>query len=198
MTEREAIRDPDRLRTVLLGIQDAGVKLAADDVGAGNAGLRLLSQFRFDVVKIDLSLVQRGDQRPGPVDPALDRRGGGADGCPHDCRGDRDVRPAPDGPPARHHRRPGLPARPARARSATSRGWTSRRSRTARTWASRSHPTRRPHRRRAAWPRAWPRPATRTPLSSSSSPRRTRAVPLASVRRRSMTFLKAITQGPEP
>ena len=60
LTEREAIRDPERLRTVLMAIQDAGVRLAADDVGAGNAGLRLLSQFRFDVVKIDLSLVQRG------------------------------------------------------------------------------------------------------------------------------------------
>jgi len=50
---------------VLLGIQDAGVRLAADDVGAGNAGLRLLSQFRFDVVKIDLSLVQRGTNDQG-------------------------------------------------------------------------------------------------------------------------------------
>jgi len=65
MTEREAIRDPERLRSVLLGIQDAGVLLAADDVGAGNAGLRLLSQFRFDVVKIDLSLVQRGTNDQG-------------------------------------------------------------------------------------------------------------------------------------
>jgi diguanylate cyclase (GGDEF)-like protein len=65
MTEREAIRDTERLRTVLLGIQDAGVRLAADDVGAGNAGLRLLSQFRFDVVKIDLSLVQRGTNDQG-------------------------------------------------------------------------------------------------------------------------------------
>ena len=65
MTEREMIRDPERLRTVLLGIQDAGVQLAADDVGAGNAGLRLLSQFRFDVVKIDLSLVQRGTNDQG-------------------------------------------------------------------------------------------------------------------------------------
>jgi EAL domain-containing protein (putative c-di-GMP-specific phosphodiesterase class I) len=34
--------------------------VAADDVGAGNAGLRLLSQLRFDIVKIDLSLVQGG------------------------------------------------------------------------------------------------------------------------------------------
>ena len=64
LTEREAIRDPERLRIALLGVQNAGVRVAADDVGAGNAGLRLLSQFRFDVVKIDLSLVQRGDERP--------------------------------------------------------------------------------------------------------------------------------------
>ncbi len=29
-------------------------------MGAGNSGLRLLSQLRFDIVKIDLSLVQGG------------------------------------------------------------------------------------------------------------------------------------------
>jgi diguanylate cyclase (GGDEF)-like protein len=60
LTERESIRDPERLRAALTGVRSAGVRVAADDVGAGNAGLRLLSQFRFDVVKIDLSLVQRG------------------------------------------------------------------------------------------------------------------------------------------
>lgn len=68
LTEREAIRDADRLRNILLAIQNAGVRVAADDVGAGNAGLRLLSQFSFDVVKIDLSLVQRaGDDRTHSV-----------------------------------------------------------------------------------------------------------------------------------
>jgi len=36
------------------------MRIAADDVGAGNAGLRLLSEVQFDVVKIDLSLVQGG------------------------------------------------------------------------------------------------------------------------------------------
>ena len=60
LTERDVIRDPDRLRTAIHALQDAGIRVAADDVGAGNAGLRLLSQFRFDVVKIDLSLVQGG------------------------------------------------------------------------------------------------------------------------------------------
>jgi len=60
LTERDAIRDIDRLRTAILALQKAGIRVAADDVGAGNAGLRLLSQFRFDAVKIDLSLVQGG------------------------------------------------------------------------------------------------------------------------------------------
>ena len=41
----------------------AGLRIAADDVGAGNAGLRLLSQMQFDIVKIDLSLVQGGPQQ---------------------------------------------------------------------------------------------------------------------------------------
>jgi diguanylate cyclase (GGDEF)-like protein len=68
LTERETIRDPERLRKALLGVQMAGVRVAADDVGAGNAGLRLLSQFQFDVVKIDLSLVQRaGDDKTHSV-----------------------------------------------------------------------------------------------------------------------------------
>ncbi len=62
LTEREAITDLDRLRRNVAGLQHAGVRIAADDVGAGNAGLRLLSQLRFDIVKIDLSLVQEGAQ----------------------------------------------------------------------------------------------------------------------------------------
>jgi len=62
LTEREAITDLDRLRRNVASLQHAGVRIAADDVGAGNAGLRLLSQVRFDIVKIDLSLVQEGTQ----------------------------------------------------------------------------------------------------------------------------------------
>ncbi|HEX9045079.1 MAG TPA: EAL domain-containing protein [Candidatus Limnocylindrales bacterium] len=63
LTEREAVEDIDRLRSVLVACQAAGFRVAADDVGAGNAGLRLLSQIHFDIVKIDLSLVQDGDHR---------------------------------------------------------------------------------------------------------------------------------------
>jgi diguanylate cyclase (GGDEF)-like protein len=60
LTEREAVEDMSRLRESIAACRSAGFRLAADDVGAGNAGLRLLSQIRFDIVKIDLSLVQVG------------------------------------------------------------------------------------------------------------------------------------------
>jgi diguanylate cyclase (GGDEF)-like protein len=63
LTEREGVENLDRLRRNLAACQSAGIRIAADDVGAGNAGLRLLSQIHFDIVKIDLSLVQGGALR---------------------------------------------------------------------------------------------------------------------------------------
>jgi diguanylate cyclase (GGDEF)-like protein len=60
LTEREAIQDLERLRTNLQACRAAGMRIAADDVGAGHAGLRLLSEVGFDIVKVDLSLVQGG------------------------------------------------------------------------------------------------------------------------------------------
>jgi len=63
ITERETIEDIARLRENLQRCRAAGIRIAADDVGAGNAGLRLLSEVSFDIVKIDLSLVQRGALR---------------------------------------------------------------------------------------------------------------------------------------
>ena len=63
LTERESIDDLEQLRRNVAAARAAGLRLAADDVGAGNAGLRLLSQVRFDIVKIDLSLVQDGAQQ---------------------------------------------------------------------------------------------------------------------------------------
>ena len=60
LTEREAIDDLELLKTNLQACRRLGMRIAADDVGSGNAGLRLLSQIHFDIVKIDLSLVQGG------------------------------------------------------------------------------------------------------------------------------------------
>ena len=60
LTERDAVEDVERVRRAADACRVAGIRLAADDIGAGNAGLRLLSQLKFDIVKIDLSLVQGG------------------------------------------------------------------------------------------------------------------------------------------
>lgn len=68
LTERDAVEDLDRLRGAIDACREAGIRIAADDVGAGNAGLRLLSQIRFDIVKIDLSLVQGGAIRASSLE----------------------------------------------------------------------------------------------------------------------------------
>jgi diguanylate cyclase (GGDEF)-like protein len=60
LTERERVEDLEQLRGNVAACRRAGMRMAADDVGAGNAGLRLLSEIHFDIVKIDLSLVQGG------------------------------------------------------------------------------------------------------------------------------------------
>ncbi len=60
LTEREAVEDLGRLRAALASLRRHGVRIAADDVGAGNAGLRLLTEVEFDIMKIDLSLVRAG------------------------------------------------------------------------------------------------------------------------------------------
>ena len=57
------LEDMDRLIRAVDACRAAGMRVAADDVGAGNAGLRLLSQIRFDIVKIDLSLIHGGTVR---------------------------------------------------------------------------------------------------------------------------------------
>ena len=51
---------PRQAAAALAALRRHGVRTAADDVGAGNAGLRLLSEVRFDIMKIDLTLVRAG------------------------------------------------------------------------------------------------------------------------------------------
>jgi diguanylate cyclase (GGDEF)-like protein len=66
LTEQLPIVEMERVRRKLSSLRAAGIRLAADDVGAGNAGLRLLSEIRFDIIKVDLSLVRRS----GPEAPS--------------------------------------------------------------------------------------------------------------------------------
>ena len=68
ITERQGIEQLDTLRMKLGACREAGFRIAIDDLGAGNSGLRLLSQIHFDIVKIDLSLVQAGTQRAASLD----------------------------------------------------------------------------------------------------------------------------------
>jgi diguanylate cyclase (GGDEF)-like protein len=58
LTEREAVDDLTRLQQAIRTLRRHDVRVAIDDVGAGNAGLRLLSEVDFDILKIDLSLVR--------------------------------------------------------------------------------------------------------------------------------------------
>ena len=114
LTEREAITDLERLRRNVAGLQHAGVRIAADDVGAGNAGLRLLSQVRFDIVKIDLSLVQEGTQHDSSrnvlrsLKDLADRQGAVA--IAEGLETAEQLRVASG---AGHRHRPGIPARTA-------------------------------------------------------------------------------------
>jgi EAL domain-containing protein (putative c-di-GMP-specific phosphodiesterase class I) len=68
LTERQDPESLEHLRRRMATFRAAGIRIAADDVGAGNAGLRLLSAVQFDIVKIDLSLVQRGALRESSLD----------------------------------------------------------------------------------------------------------------------------------
>jgi EAL domain-containing protein (putative c-di-GMP-specific phosphodiesterase class I) len=68
ITERQGVENLEVLRAKLGACRDAGFRIAIDDVGAGNSGLRLLSQIHFDIVKIDLSLVHAGAQREASLD----------------------------------------------------------------------------------------------------------------------------------
>lgn len=69
LTEHQPIADLERVRHKLDTCRSAGIRLAADDLGSGNSGLRLLSDLRFDIVKVDLGLVQRSS--PGAPSSAV-------------------------------------------------------------------------------------------------------------------------------
>ena len=58
LTERESVDDLRQLQHAISTLRRNEVRVAIDDVGAGNAGLRLLSEVEYDILKIDLSLVR--------------------------------------------------------------------------------------------------------------------------------------------
>jgi EAL domain-containing protein (putative c-di-GMP-specific phosphodiesterase class I) len=61
VTEAEEVRDTDHLSRIIASYKEMGFTVAIDDFGAGFAGLSLLSDFRPDLVKLDMKLVRGVD-----------------------------------------------------------------------------------------------------------------------------------------
>ncbi len=57
ITESLAVEHPERVRSVLAPLRKMGIKLAVDDFGTGHSNLAVLTQFEFDVFKIDRQFV---------------------------------------------------------------------------------------------------------------------------------------------
>ena len=104
-----------------------GFKLALDDVGAGNAGLEMLSALPVDFIKIDRAVVSsavedRGARAVMLAIMAFARESGSfviAEGIESEAMLELARDPHPNGETRTRRRagRPGLPARPARARA---------------------------------------------------------------------------------
>jgi EAL domain-containing protein (putative c-di-GMP-specific phosphodiesterase class I) len=65
VTEGEKVRDTPHLARIISAYKEMGFTVAIDDFGAGYAGLNLLSEFRPDIVKLDMELVRGVDTDRG-------------------------------------------------------------------------------------------------------------------------------------
>ena len=116
LTERQALLDPSRVRQRIDACRQAGIRFAADDIGAGNAGLRLLAEISFDVLKVDLG--PRPAQRVGRTlerGARVGRRARHPDGRARHRRGRRARGAAQPAERARHRGGPGISPRPSRS-----------------------------------------------------------------------------------
>jgi len=64
ITEHERVKDMDRLVDVVAELRDKGISMALDDFGDGRSSLRLWSQLRPEIVKIDKYFVQSISDNP--------------------------------------------------------------------------------------------------------------------------------------
>jgi diguanylate cyclase (GGDEF)-like protein len=65
VTERILIEEPDKVRSMMLALSAAGVRLALDDFGTGYSSLSYLHQFPLHTLKVDRSFVSALDEDPG-------------------------------------------------------------------------------------------------------------------------------------
>ena len=61
VTEGERVKDGPWFAHILREYQRCGFKTAIDDFGAGYAGMKLLSDFQPDIIKIDMDLIRHVD-----------------------------------------------------------------------------------------------------------------------------------------
>lgn len=62
LTEHAIIEDFDSVSAAIQALRHLGVRIAADDVGAGHSGLTQLLRLRPDLIKLDIELVHGIDQ----------------------------------------------------------------------------------------------------------------------------------------
>ena len=63
ITEMERLRDPEHLRILMREYRSQGLRMAIDDFGSGFAGLSMLAEFQPDILKIDMALTRRIQER---------------------------------------------------------------------------------------------------------------------------------------
>ena len=63
ITEMERMRDPEHLRILMRESRAQGLRIAIDDFGAGFAGLSMLAEFQPDILKIDMMLTRKIQDR---------------------------------------------------------------------------------------------------------------------------------------
>jgi len=61
-TEDQQIREPQRVREILVAYRGMGFRTAIDDFGAGYAGLGLLADFQPDIIKLDMGMIRGVDR----------------------------------------------------------------------------------------------------------------------------------------
>ena len=64
LTEHEKVCDPKHLEAIVNAYRTQGLRIALDDFGAGYSGLTTLADLPIDIVKLDMALCRRIEERP--------------------------------------------------------------------------------------------------------------------------------------
>lgn len=65
VTEHASVADYETLEGVLRPLRSRGLRLAIDDAGAGYSSFRHILRLKPDIIKLDMSLIQKIDSDPG-------------------------------------------------------------------------------------------------------------------------------------